>query len=370
MKVGIITFHKAENFGSALQAYALSEQVKMYGHHVDVIDFVLDSDMLQYQLFRTKMYKESKKSFVADILYLSRNMQRKRRFRQFRNQYLSLTGKTYQLKDSLEELNTEYDCFICGSDQIWNLNCTQMFVPPFFLSFAKKNKLKIAFAPSMPCEVKEEYFGDLRTYIERLDYVSVREKQSITFLTDKVKVNKVIEHAMDPTLLLPAEHYIKEFSLARNDGGRKEKYIFVYILGDRESAKNIASHARELAKQVNCSIKYVYSRHLKEIGQAQYCYGSGPREFLELIYNATYVLTNSFHATVFSVLYEKKMCVFPREGSSSRMEELLHNLGLEKRLYREYVAGWIDEELSDDLAQRLEQMVSPTKEILREIFEQ
>ena len=346
-KIGIITFHAAENFGSALQAYALQKILQGYGFDVYIIDAILELDMQQYNVFRTYLYLEHPKNLVRDILHFPYTKKRKTNFKMFKEQYMNLTPKKYNLgKDSLEELNSFFDIFVCGSDQIWNLNCTNGFVPEFFLDFVKNDRKKISYAPSMPCEISPQYYEKVRRSINRIDYVSVREKQSVKYLCESLKIDKSISTVLDPTLLLNKNNYINEFKLVEDN----KKYIFVYMLYDENKGQmdKVIDLALDLSKNKKLNIKYVYMNKIKKLKNAEFVLGIGPKEFLEMIYNAEYVITNSFHATIFSILFEKSFCVIKRIGSQSRMIELLRMIKMEKNLYSDSTSGWTMSKVQDD----------------------
>lgn len=346
-KIGIITFHAAENFGSALQAYALQKILQEYGFDVSIIDAILDLDMQQYNIFKTYLYLEHPKNLVRDILHFPYTKKRKNNFKMFKEQYMKLTPKKYHLGiDSLEELNSFFDIFVCGSDQIWNLNCTNGFVPEYFLDFVKNDRKKISYAPSMPCEISPQYYEKVRRSINRIDYVSVREKQTVKYLCESLKIDKNISNVLDPTLLLDKDIYIDDFKLVEDN----EKYIFVYMLYDdnKRQMNKVIDLALELSKNKKLKVKYVYMNKIKKLKDAEFVLGIGPKEFLEMIYNAEYVITNSFHATVFSILFEKSFCVIKRIGSQSRMIELLHMIEMEKNLYSDSTSSWTMSKVQDN----------------------
>lgn len=338
-KVGIVTFHAADNFGSALQAYALEDVLRNMGYRPEIVNILYAKDMEQYKVFRKKIYKERPRAFLGDVLYFPWNIKRKRAFQRFRDRYLKISKKIYYAcVDNPQELNDCYDAFICGSDQIWNINCTQAFVPEFFLEFVSDNKKKIAYAPSMPAKVPDKYYKRMRKDIERLDAVSVRESETIPYLINEVGIQKKILHTVDPTLLLDAENYIDSFHLKN----RNENYIFVYFLDDKGNKQELVSYAAKIARERHLKIKYVSQRRISAFIGQKYCLGIGPEEFLDMVYNASYVITNSFHATVFSIHFQVPFCVFPRSGSQARMLELLNLLNLEKNLYSLGNIDWME----------------------------
>ena len=139
-----------------------------------------------------------------------------------------------------------------------------------------------------------------------------------------------IQTVVDPTLLLKKEDYIQGLKLEKMVSAGK--YIFVYILGGTKAYGNIVNEAKKIAKRNGLQIKYVFDNNnamIKNIGFD--CSGCNPREFVSMIYNAEYVLTNSFHATVFSIIFKKNFTSCARGKSSGRITELLSSLGLEER---------------------------------------
>ena len=227
--------------------------------------------------------------------------------------------------------NEDYDAFICGSDQIWNLKCTHGINDAYFLRFAQKDKIKIAYAPSAGAycadsTVSEELKQALMTFTK----VSVRENRLKTEL--KKLYPYEIEVVLDPTLLLSADDYYK---IQRNEKEFQNKYIFVYILSGVRYNKKLIKCAEQLSKDTGLQIVYVSDNNNGHIKGAKNCSGCGPGDFLKYINQATYVITNSFHATVFSVLFHKDFFSFPRNGSNSRIFDLLKMLQLEKRYVEE-----------------------------------
>lgn len=329
MRIGIITFHRPENFGSALQAFALYEYLSKQKHDVYVIDFVFPRDMKQYRLFRTHVYIGRPWSVLGDIVYFKRNVSKKIKFRNFRKQYLRLTDSYVYQKDDLTTLNKDFDAFICGSDQIWNLDCTGGIVPEYFLEFVDNNRLRISYAPSMPENPKKEYQETLRSILMRFDSISVRENKTKFFFENELHICKPVEHVIDPTLLLDPNDYIDRFGLIK----KEEKYIFVYVLGNTDIKEKIVMEANRKSEETGLPIRYVMVRRLRGLRNSSYLFGIGPIEFLDMILNASFVITDSFHATVFAILFGVPFCTFSREGTSSRMKELLDNFELSENYY-------------------------------------
>lgn len=327
-RIGIITFHCSYNYGSALQAYALKRFLELKGYDVRIINFIFDTDFNQYRLFRTQLYKKNIKALFSDLLFFYKNYKRKKEFMEFAKQNFNLTPNEYHDIVSMKELNKKFDIFICGSDQIWNLDCTQGIVPAYFLQFAEKNKLKIAYAPSLAhTRFSRDYSTELMESIKNIDYLSIREKSTLSLIQPLTK--KHVYDVLDPTLLLDKADYEPICSNISNG----KAYIFVYML---EYDEALVSYSNTISRNMNIPIMYIANKKFSGL-QGKNLFGIGPNLFLGYIKNAAYIITNSFHATVFSIIFNKKFITFTTRHSSSRVVDLLHNLGISERIYQSTV---------------------------------
>lgn len=334
MKIAIITFHCSYNFGSALQAYALRIFLNKSFGETKIIDYINEKDFEQYRLFRTRQYRKSIKALGADLFFLRKNYIRKKNFCMFTDNFLPLTENRYTTCENLRELNEQFDVFVCGSDQIWNPVCTKGVEPAYYLAFADASKIKIAYAPSVACEkIDEKNMEVMRYNIDRLDAISIREKSGKQLLEGMTE--KTIEVVVDPTLLLNVADYNElETSVSQTN------YIFVYML---EYSVDLVKYASELSKSKKMKIVYVNKKNIREFKRSDNVYGIGPDKFVSYVKNSEYVVTNSFHATVFSILYGKKFVTFKTKHSFSRMVDLLNELSLDDRLMHENLS--IDDEI-------------------------
>lgn len=324
-KIGIITFHCSYNYGSALQAYALQTFVEMLGFNVKIIDFVMKKDFEQYKLFRTSLYKRQIKSLGADILFLPYHLKRKINFETFTKRRMHLTKKRYYSCIELTELNNVFDIFICGSDQIWNIDCTHGVEPAYFLAFADDSKRKIAYAPSLAhTKFKTDRKDELKKLLYNFDAISVREESTVPYLQSIT--SQGIETVLDPTLLLNKDDYL---SLIKCNF-REEKYIFVYLL---EGNKELIQYSEKLTKDTGYQLYYLSSKVNCGFHVGKNLFGISPEDFLGYIFHAEYVITNSFHATVFSILFNKQFCTFVTKKSSARMVDLLEKLDIKNRIF-------------------------------------
>lgn len=353
MKVGIITFHCSLNYGSVLQAYALQTAVKSTGSTAMIIDF-RSSDFNQYKLLPFSHPKR----MLRNVLRFNRMTQRKKNFESFQKERLKVTENHYDSSSpSLSELPNSFDAFICGSDQIWNLNCTHGVVEPFFLSFAEERR-RIAYAPSLAHTSFEPQYFDKQKVAELLakfDYLSVREEETVPLF--QPLVDKRIEVVLDPTLLLNADAYA---SMA-NDRVIDGPYIFVYLL---RSCPELVESASEMARAAGRAVAYVSEKDLP-ISNSRNLFGIGPEEFISLIAHADAVLTNSFHATVFSVLFHRPFRVFATDKSASRMRDLLGKLGMPGRCVASVDATPVDDEDWDAVDRKLEELRKGSWDYLR-----
>lgn len=325
-KIAIITFHYAYNYGSALQAYALKTLLERKKYEINIINFIYKKDFEQYRLFRTNIYYKWPKAFIADILFFNQNKKRKENFEIFAKKYFNLTQKRYYNYKDMKELNDKFDIFICGSDQIWNLDCTQGVEPAYFLKFASKDKLKIAYAPSLShIKFSRNYNEDLKEAIKDLDYISIREESTLPLIQPLTE--KKVSVVLDPTLLLDQKDY--ELIISREK--QKSEYVFVYML---EYNDELIKYCNEFGNKRRIKIIYITNSKFSGI-KGENAFGIGPDKFLKYIKEAKYIITNSFHATVFSIIFNKKFVTFTTKRSSSRMVDLLDELGISERIYNE-----------------------------------
>ena len=326
-KIGIITFHYALNYGSVLQEYAFKNLLEKKGYKVSIINFICRRDYDQYKLFRTRYYIKHPYGFLVDCLLYGKNKKRKENFRRFILKNFSLTKKYYSSKD-MKELNDMFDVFICGSDQIWNLDCTKNVEPAYFLNFVDEKKLKIAYAPSLGhVKFKKDYSNDLKIALKDIDYISIREKSTLPLI--KYLTNKNIEIVLDPTLLLNKDNYTNIINTEKNI---EFNYIFVYML---EYNNDLIDYCNEIADIYNMEIIYINkSAKLFNKIKGKDAFGVGPARFLFYIKNAEYIITNSFHATVFSIIFNKKFMTFTTKKSSARILDLLEKLDIKERVYK------------------------------------
>ena len=319
MKAGIITFHRAVNYGAVLQTYALQRAVEKLGHEAEVIDYrCKEVDMAASPLLGFRSGESFKSASKKLIFRLRKNIA----FNSFIRQYINLSSKVVTGSD-LKNISGRYDVFFTGSDQVWNYGCSGSD-EAFFLDFVKDGRKKNAYAASFGTETKFEGDPfDYRTLLADFNSISVREKSGVDIV--KSESGRDAQVTLDPTLLLSKE----EWKPAVGKRPLKEKYIFVYYI--RES-KDLLDYARKLSEKTG--YKIINAKNSKE-----FFLKCSPSDFLAWIYYADYFVTNSFHGTVFSLLFNKKFAIELDNGKTvnNRSKELLELVGVDRTLSLENI---------------------------------
>lgn len=314
-QVGIVTFHRAYNYGAILQVYALKNTIEKLGKKACVVDYYNNYIYKNYKLFhpfRKNIVKYMKDIFF-DLRYLNQKKKRINCFEKFINSNLNLLPL---------EFENELECVITGSDQVWNYNITGGLDDYYTLNnFQNENIKKISYAASVGDSSlilnKEEEFKEK---ISKLDYISVREEETKEILS-KIITNTV-DVVLDPTLLLDKSEWIEKTNEIECE---KEKYIFAYVVEpDNEYIKIV----NELSKRTNLKVIYADINNPGYINGYKSMYSEGPMEFVNYIKNAEYIVTTSFHATVFSVIFNKNFWVVPHKKTGARVTNLLKKLNL------------------------------------------
>ena len=327
MRAGILTFHKADNYGAVLQAYALTEWLRQNGVEPEIVDYrsrVYD----KYELFRKKLYRKAPYMLGVDLLKYCKKKKRSRAFQAFRNVYLPVSERSYAKADEIKEDQERYDYYICGSDQVWNPSITRGIDPVYFLDFVLDEKKKIAYAPSVALSRLTEFeIARMIGYMSTFSALSIREQETIDLMQPYCP--KPIVQVCDPVFLLKPESYDSLCS----DCHAKERFVFLYVVGKASNYTNVISYAERFAQEKHIKLFFLIDgdKTLYRI-KGKNVYGCSPQDFLSLIRNADCVISNSFHATAFSILFSKQFYTFLKDATGSRMVNLLHAFQLEDRI--------------------------------------
>lgn len=319
MKIGILTFHCAHNYGAILQAYALQEVLTNRGHDVEFIDYQSPYLLRIYKWLTWKRFIHKDISIsVREIGLLSKRKMRYDRFQRFIKDKLTLSKHSYNLQS--------YDVIIIGSDQVWNTTLTHGFDSMYWGAWNHQHTIVASYAASMEDKIVLEKKSKIAHFLKNFDYISVREKSIKEQL--KQLTNKPIDVVVDPTLLLNREKW-------SDLGGKpiiEHDYILLYQVRNNNVALDIAHKiAAELKMKLVCLSARLDSCNDKV------AISSGPMEFLSLFRHAKFVVCTSFHGTVFSIVYHVPFfSVILNDGKDARVINLLSQAGLSDRGISEY----------------------------------
>ncbi len=320
MKVGIVTYHNGSNYGAALQAFALQEAEKKLCNEVEIINY--DNRFISQGLDRIR-FSFSVLGFyncLFDIVHFFSNGRKISKFKTFFKEHYQLTSlmSSEQLKIS----GLDYDLGVSGSDQIWNPRLSGKLDDVYFLNFGKF-KSKISYASSFGNYKYEDV--DINNRVKELlqgySKVSTREK------ADKLEeiINRKVISVCDPTLLLNKEEWS---TLLQLNNHKRKGYLLIYTLADMD---NVISIAKIIAKERNLDIINI-GQAFGHFFDVKNILDAGPKEFIELFYNADYVVTNSFHGTAFSVNFQKQFVSVRHPKSPERAVSFLKRIGMNDRL--------------------------------------
>lgn len=326
------------NHGASLQAYALQTYLASVGHDVEIINYKPEYLCGDYQLWSVDNPIFDKPIIKQLYLFAKlpkrlRSLKRKRAFDNFTKNYLKLTPKIYHSCDELNDNPPQADLYIAGSDQIWNTLYQNGRDAAFYLDFAPKTSKRISYAASFATEdVVEEYKPFVRKMLQNFDVISIRECCSLPLLASLGRTDGVA--VCDPVFLLTREQWDNMLPNQQIH----EKYLLVY---DTEFSPKVKEIAKRIAKEKELKI---YNVSASRIGYADKdLWASSPIDFVQLIQDASYVVSNSFHATAFSLIFERDFCVVNRsEGINERMKSLLMSYNVAQRLVKEYSASLLN----------------------------
>lgn len=329
MKIGILTFHRAINYGAFLQAFALKTHLTSLGHEVEIVDYWPEGHADSYRLLPRSWKKRSLfgkvKFFISFILRYSRAKKRIEGMRRLVETYFGLpTVPCYQTVESLKNLS--YDCIVYGSDQIWwksTIPGYSGFDPVYWGEYFPDSIKKVAYAPSMGIiDLTDQDKEQIRKWLCNFKALSVRETglyEAIHGLTDKE-----MPIVLDPVFLIPRKEWEK-FCYPVN----RSKYILYYNLIPSEEADLLV---KKLRKERNCDVLEITgSVNPLKIGK-KYLQTADAFEFISMVRNADFVVTSSFHGTAFSIIFEKQFFVIGLGKKAGRVESLLSSLKIENRL--------------------------------------
>lgn len=321
-KVAIITIYGLKNYGNRLQNYALHKILTNYGFNVRTItlrnlDCYIDNKAYRRWRFQELTHYVFKKNRFSWKVSRGRLLA----FRKFTLDYIPTIHC-----DDLNKLNNMADYFVAGSDQLWNPLWFDDIEKKFFLLHYVDDNKKVTYAPSFGVDyIPDEYIDLFTDCLKKFDKISVREKSGVDLINQLTGKDAV--QLIDPTLLL-SEHYWYKLKRKPRNISFKKKYILIYFLGNE--TEQIKDDLHYLTDKYNFETYKLLNIEQPDI------YACGPREFLYMISKASLVLTDSFHACVFSFLFNIPFIVYQRSDSKepdmlSRIYTLLNQFNLQDR---------------------------------------
>lgn len=316
MKVGILTFHRAHNYGAVLQCYALQESFRRMGHEVWVINYQQTFIEKTYSVFRLEqllryVYHLRFNTLFDYIRDISARIKRRKNYVSFRNCYLQMTPIC--LADNIP---SNFDLYVLGSDQIWNSKLTGGVDPIYWGQFHRRiDSTIISYAVSTSLDdfnkLNEEFvFNSLK----KINAISVREK-SFRDLLSKRYPSFDLKVCLDPTLVANKDIWNNLISEKYKD----KHYVLIYQARPyKPNLSLLHDKAKILARKYNLDIV--------DLSSGSYT----PQDFVSLFRYATCVITTSFHAVVFSVIFKKQLyAITLNDGHDSRYVDILSSLSLE-----------------------------------------
>lgn len=315
MKIGILTFLHAFNYGAELQSFALQYKLRSLGYDVEVLDVYrpLDKEYKHtknekerfaplYSYKNVSDIKSKFHKFVSSLcesfltfFYQKYYKQRKIAFDEFHSRFTRVSERKYYNYLELYNYKMPYTHIIVGSDQVWNYT-NPFSVEPYFLTFANNIK-KISYAASIGHDQLPDVLEPLyKKWLIDFDKLSLRESQGVEIVKSITKRNDVV-CTLDPTILLTKEEWMEAFSIKNTNGN---PYIIMYLLSKSDFSIKIAKY---ISKKYGMDIKLITTdafRLFKDRSIQYYC-GVSPQEFVSLYANASFAITNSFHGTAFAV---------------------------------------------------------------------
>ena len=342
--VNVITRHAPTNYGSLLQAIATQRVIMNLGHECRIINYIPKCETgVRMAITQLEQKTKWRRNPIKKAIYLMvaepETLLMDRKFLAMRKKYL-LMGPCCATTGELKKLYAEKkdEVFLTGSDQVWGPISTGHYDPTYFLDFVPKSSRKLAFAASFGKAIfDEQTLKEYGVLLKKYDSLAVRENVAVELLK---KMDISAKQVLDPTLLMDADawsEYVKPMK-------KPEKYVLVYQIHANSDLDHYAVKFAEKAELPLLRVSPLLHQ-AKRSGKFVYCPDiSG---FLDLVKNAAYMVTDSFHGTAFAINFNTQFVeVLPNTGTSSRNQSILELTGLTDRIVRDLNDfSYIDQEI-------------------------
>lgn len=330
MKVSVITVINTRNYGTVLQTAATKAVFEELGCETEFIDYTRKGQTPISAA--VSEFTESRHGIIKKMMLFPIRIADKYRaklmFRNFLQTHIVLTKRKYFSFEELASNPPDADLYCTGSDQTWNSGWNNGLEKSFFLEYAPENKKRISFSTSIgKSEWDEAEYAQTAPLLKKYAFITVREKSAVEILA---KCGIHADWVLDPTMMVyPA--FWKSF--IRQNRPTDEKYLLVYQLHQAHGNVDFNQQVERISKEKGLAVKTIkydimgYLKHMKSS-----VYLPTPEQFLNWIYYADYIVTDSFHGTAFSLNFEKQLSVICPERYSTRMRSILELTGLQDRI--------------------------------------
>lgn len=330
MKVGILTFHFAHNYGAMLQAYALSRYINTIGHECEIVDYRLRYIYQWIEKYNLISYYHAQREdgfgFIRSILrtirYFPRLNQPKDKrwelFDTFMKSYLPTGHRIYEKK----KIGVKYDALVAGSDQIWNADLTGGLQDVYFLNFDFGGK-RIAYAASSG---QDSVVGNqvyVSNALQKFDYLSCRELGLSSYCNKILK--RDVPTVCDPIFLIGRD----EWKTLCSKPVVNDKYILVYGFNEDSLFGDVI---KETSTLLNLSMIRIGNKALPKLNVRTYNIQAGPEDFLTLFNNASYIITNTFHGVSTAMVFNKQFIAVLPDSRYNRIVNVLQRARLNDRI--------------------------------------
>lgn len=336
MKINIITRHAIANYGSLLQSYATQQIIEEMGFQSEIINYIpLEEKGIHIAKSLCKNSSFWNKNKITRIIYQIIQTPNYKysydKFENFRKEILTQTKIEYNSIEDLVKNVPEADIYCTGGDQVWgNMPIAKKEQDAYFLEFAPEDKKCISYASSFGTEtLNQKQLNELSSKLQKYSKILVREHTAVDIIK-KCKIDNV-ECVLDPTLLLDKNKWQK--LIYDSNIKVKGKYILVYQL---HKNKQFDKYVKKLAKKTKLKLIRVSPAMQSLVRPGKLIFMPKPKEFLKYIKNAKYIVTDSFHGTVFSILFEKEFIDILPKTTSERIKNILKVLKIEDRILTDF----------------------------------
>lgn len=334
MKISIITRHAIANYGSILQSIATEKIFHKFNLETEIIDYIPESEKLEnlvesYIKNSRFWNKNTITRFIYKTLQNKNIYEMNKKFYEYQKKYLNLSERKYHSKKELIEYKPKSDIFCTGSDQVWGSIGTQKYDDNYFLEFLDKNDIAISFATSFGKDIiDKELKKKLNILTKKYKEILVREDSAVNILNNSNIYN--VKQVIDPTLCINVNDWN---NICVDKRLIDYNYILIYQLHHN---KKLEKYANKLAKITGKKLIRINTSKYFKFKNGKFIYLPSPGEFLSYIKYADIVLTDSFHGTCFSIIYNKEFVDILPKITGTRIESILKLFNLENRLVKNY----------------------------------